>query len=153
MGRSGDATGGGGGNSQDVALTDGAQIQLTLPWPPTANTYWRRNGGRYFISAAGQRFRRRVAEVAVIEGLQTKLGGRIRMQVTCYPPDRRKRDLGNLDKSLADALEHAGVIEDDSLIDDLRYRRYWNYERDEPVMFEGGLVEVMLSEIARGDSD
>jgi crossover junction endodeoxyribonuclease RusA len=34
-----------------------------------------------------------------------------------FPPDRRRRDLDNIQKPVLDALEHAGVYEDDSQID------------------------------------
>ena len=40
-----------------------------------------------------------------------------------FPPDRRRRDLDNLQKPLLDALQHAGVYEDDSQIDLLVSRR------------------------------
>jgi len=40
-----------------------------------------------------------------------------------FPPDRRRRDLDNLQKPLLDALEKAGIYEDDSLIDLLVTRR------------------------------
>ncbi len=40
-----------------------------------------------------------------------------------YPPDKRQRDLGNLDKLLSDCFTKAGVWADDSLIDDLRFLR------------------------------
>jgi len=40
-----------------------------------------------------------------------------------FPPDRRRRDLDNLLKSVLDALEHAGLYADDSQIDLLVTRR------------------------------
>jgi len=40
-----------------------------------------------------------------------------------FPPDRRRRDLDNLMKSTQDALEHAGVYEDDGQIDLLSVQR------------------------------
>jgi len=45
------------------------------------------------------------------------------MTVTLHPPDRRRRDLDNAMKALLDSLEHAGVYDDDSQIDDLRIVR------------------------------
>ena len=41
------------------------------------------------------------------------------MEVYLYPPDKRKRDVDNVLKPLLDALEHAGVYENDSQIDKL----------------------------------
>lgn len=54
---------------------------------------------------------------------RTALTGRIAVTLTCYQPDRRKRDLDNLPKSVLDALTHAGIWHDDGQIDDLRIVR------------------------------
>lgn len=43
--------------------------------------------------------------------------------IEVFPPDKRKRDLGNLPKAILDALTHANVWTDDCLIDDLRIIR------------------------------
>jgi Holliday junction resolvase RusA-like endonuclease len=48
-------------------------------------------------------------------------------------PDNRKRDLGNLEKGLSDILVSTGIIEDDSLIEDLRLK--W-VESEHPVTIE-----------------
>jgi crossover junction endodeoxyribonuclease RusA len=55
-----------------------------------------------------------------------------------FPPDRRRRDLDNLAKPTLDALEHAGVYEDDSQIDLLIIRR-----RD---VVDGGRLEASVTE-------
>ncbi|NBW20709.1 MAG: RusA family crossover junction endodeoxyribonuclease [Caulobacteraceae bacterium] len=52
-----------------------------------------------------------------------KAAGSVRVVIEAFPPDRRKRDLDNILKSLLDALTHAGVWEDDSQIEDLRIYR------------------------------
>lgn len=49
--------------------------------------------------------------------------GRLSVEIDAHPPDRRRRDLDNLQKPLLDALEYAGVYEDDSQIDRLVSRR------------------------------
>ena len=46
-------------------------------------------------------------------------------------PDKRKRDLGNLEKALSDILVSTGIIEDDSNIEDLRL--HWA-DQNEPVI-------------------
>jgi crossover junction endodeoxyribonuclease RusA len=51
------------------------------------------------------------------------LEGRLSIHVALYPPDRRKRDLDNVLKSLLDACEHAGCYENDSQIDEIRIVR------------------------------
>ncbi len=97
-------------------------IQLLLPWPPSLNHYYRRVGNRTLISKPGRQYRR-----AVVGQLRPHFGEplRGRLQVTMYahPPDRRRRDLDNVQKALLDALQHAGVYVDDSQIDSLSITR------------------------------
>lgn len=97
-------------------------IQLQLPWPPSLNHYYRRVGNRTLISKPGRQYRH-----AVVGQLRPHFGEplRGRLQVTMYahPPDRRRRDLDNVQKALLDALQHAGVYADDSQIDSLSITR------------------------------
>jgi len=58
------------------------------------------------------------------------------MRIVVAPPDRRRRDLDNVLKSLLDSLEHAGVYTDDSQI------RKLSIERSEPV--ENGRTFVQI---------
>jgi len=44
---------------------------------------------------------------------------RLSVFIEAFPPDKRKRDLDNVLKSLLDALQHAGVYADDCQIDRL----------------------------------
>lgn len=98
-------------------------LNLKLPWPPSVNRYYvnRRGGGRA-IGAEGRKFRAIVCQ-ALEETLPADweaLKERLQVWVECYPPDLRRRDLDNIKKALLDALTHAGIYEDDCLIDDLR---------------------------------
>jgi crossover junction endodeoxyribonuclease RusA len=90
---------------------------LILPLPPSINYYWRANGNRRFICEAGKRFRGDVwaiAKSAKIESFGTK---RLFMTVTLHFRDKRKSDIDNRIKALWDALQHAGIYEDDEQID------------------------------------
>lgn len=104
-------------------------IALTLPFPPTMNTYWRHvlvNGRpRTLISARGRTYRGLVAarRLEQAPGKGYPLGQRLRVAVTAYGPDKRARDLDNLLKATLDALQLAGVFESDSQIDRLEIRR------------------------------
>lgn len=113
---------------------------LTLPYPPTVNHYYKPGHyGRRFIGPPGLAFR--AAALLTVRKLRAPtLTGHLRVTVDVHPPDRRTRDLGNLDKCLMDALTHAGLWEDDSLIDDQRFRR-------RAVCPGAGRVEVYVSEI------
>jgi len=103
-------------------------ITLVLPWPPSVNTYWRspstgKLAGRTLISERGRAYRKEVADAVTLAGKPKADQGRLEVAIIAAPPDRRRRDLDNLPKAILDALTHAGVIEDDSLIDDLRIVR------------------------------
>ena len=101
--------------------------ELDLPWPPTANTYWRHvpwgKGVRSLISRQGRQYRERVQGEALRQGGQARIQGAIRVEIHAYPPDRRRRDLDNLLKAALDAMGHAGVYEDDSQITALSVTR------------------------------
>lgn len=88
---------------------------LTLPYPPSANTYWRRNGARYFIAPAGVAFRTEVAARCLAWGVKP-LSGEIAMTVTLVPGDRRRRDIDNVLKPLLDALTRGAAWTDDSQV-------------------------------------
>ena len=98
-------------------------IQIILPWPPTANTYWRRNGSRYFISQKGMRYRSLATESCVPYRGHFAKEDNLRVSIKAYPPDKRRRDLDNLFKSVLDALQYAGVYVDDFQISDLSIKR------------------------------
>ena len=98
-------------------------LELTLPFPPTVNHYWRRVGNRTVISKRGRLYRRHVATAVLLAGADYELKCRLSVLIKAYPPDRRKRDLDNLMKASLDAMSKAGVYEDDELIDDLRIVR------------------------------
>lgn len=96
---------------------------LTLPFPNSTNSHWRTAKGRTYISPRGMAFREAVALSKRLYG-HSAPEGRLSIGVELYPPDRRKRDIDNFGgKSLLDALTHAGIIEDDSLVDELRIVR------------------------------
>ena len=112
-------------------------LELTLPWPPTVNTYYRSVNGAVKISEKGRSYRLAVADQVLIQRGAKHFSGRLLVRVTAYVPDKRKRDLDNILKSLLDSLTHAGVWEDDSQIDDLHIVRG-------PI---GGMVKVDVREI------
>ncbi|EAV3687751.1 RusA family crossover junction endodeoxyribonuclease [Salmonella enterica] len=98
-------------------------MKLTLPFPPSVNTYWRSPNkgplkGYHLVSARGRKYQSDAC-AAVIEQLRrlpkpsTALAA---VEIILYPPDNRIRDLDNYNKALFDALTHAGVWEDDSQV-------------------------------------
>ena len=96
-------------------------IILDLPYPPSVNHYWGQRGNHRFIGAKGKAFRLAVNEEA--EGV-VPIEGRVAIYVALFPPDRRKRDIDNVLKSLLDALEHAGCFTDgDHQVDEINIKR------------------------------
>ena len=112
-------------------------IELTLPWPPSMNTYWRTFNGRMIISAQGREYRKAVADQVLIQRGAKHYEGKTRVVIEAHRPDNRRRDLDNLLKAVLDACTHAGVWVDDSNIVDLRI--YW-------ADTIGGMLKVKVSE-------
>lgn len=125
-------------------------ITVTLPWPPTVNSYWAHGiiGGKskkarasLFLSQAGKDYR-----LLALEAIQRQrvprgaLHGRLAVSAVAYPPDLRTRDVDNLWKGMLDALKNTNIIVDDGHIDDLHIRRG-------PVRKVGAVV-LTISEIA-----
>jgi crossover junction endodeoxyribonuclease RusA len=91
------------------------KLLIELPWPPSVNHYYRRVGPRTLISREGRKYRQEIC--AIVRGLHlSELSGDLVMSIKAYPPDKRRRDVDNLLKSLLDSLQHAGVYHDDSQI-------------------------------------
>ena len=97
---------------------------LNLPYPPSVNSYWRhpnkgKLAGRHLISAEGRSYRRDVWVACRQQHPSVCLVGPVKMTIALTAPDKRRRDLDNTLKALLDALTHAKVIEDDSMIKEL----------------------------------
>jgi crossover junction endodeoxyribonuclease RusA len=97
---------------------------MHLPYPPSINHYWRHVGPRTLISREGRAFRTNVCALLGGGGpRRPPAGGRIALCMDAFPPDRRRRDLDNIQKPVLDALQHAGIYQDDSQIDLLVTKR------------------------------
>jgi len=83
------------------------------PYPPSINRLYRSINGRSILSKIGRDYYRDVVPLAEATGINIR--GPYVLAITAYRPDRRKRDIGNLEKIVSDTLTKAGVIEDDSL--------------------------------------
>lgn len=133
-------------------------IELTLPYPPTVNSYWRTSVNKpkriaslcdsigkkrpqinVFISEKGQQFRTNVMEAVLIARAAKRLSGRLQLDVVLHPADARVRDIDNCLKALLDSLSHAGVYVDDSQIDRLIVCR--------GEIIKGGQCRVLISEL------
>lgn len=96
-------------------------IRLVLPYPPSANRYWRNFRGNVVTSAEARSYKLEVAYLAKHVGIE-KLGGPVVVFVDIYRP-RRVGDLDNRLKVLLDALQ--GVAYDnDSQVVEVHARRF-----------------------------
>lgn len=114
-------------------------IELTLPFPPSANRYYRAVGPRVLISRQGRAYRENVRSLLAGIGIE-KMSGDLVVHVEVHPPDNRRRDLDNLMKALLDSLQHGGAYHDDSQIEKL------TIERQAPVPGGGAVVHIKESE-------
>ena len=112
-------------------------ITLTLPWPSSTNHSHHYGSGRKFLSKKTKQFREQVQEI-VIDAKCGKVNGRLAVFYAFYPPDRRRRDIGNYEKQTTDALMETGIFDDDEQIDFI-----WLVRRD---VVKGGKVVAVLVE-------
>jgi crossover junction endodeoxyribonuclease RusA len=93
-------------------------IFLTLPYPPSVNTYWGFQGHRRFLTTNAVKFKKEVAHQVSL--CPTRFGdARLEVVITLNPPDKRVRDIDNIAKPTLDALVNAKLFLDDGQIDRL----------------------------------
>lgn len=121
-------------------------MKFKLPLSPTINDYWRPTTAKHtnakrprvymYLTAVGKQYK-----TAVIKriGKHCPTNKRLKLTAVIHFNDKRKSDLDNRLKGLLDALEYAGVYEDDSQIDELHI-----YRGD---VVKGGMIEVEVSEL------
>ncbi|WP_439242418.1 RusA family crossover junction endodeoxyribonuclease [Lonepinella sp. BR2474] len=113
-------------------------VEITLPYPPSVNTYWRHTrDGRHYISEKGKAFQASCKQACEPFKL---IKGNVSIDILMFPPDKRKRDVDNILKALLDGLTHSGIIEDDSLIVDLRVRK-------QLVVRDGGMIRMRIEAV------
>lgn len=116
-------------------------MKVMLPYPPTTNTAYAVRRNRLVKTTAARTYADSV--LAVLMGdkasraFRSSLRGseRFTVSILAYPPDRRRRDLGNIEKLATDSV-FAFLGADDSAIDRL------HLERGE--IIKGGKLEVTV---------
>lgn len=112
---------------------------VTLPYPPSVNTYWRANGKRRFISKEGILFKTAVQAICLRDKVTSFGNKRLDVHIYIHPRSKRQFDLDNCLKAILDALMAANVYDDDSQIDML------SIARSNPI--KGGAAVVSIHEI------
>ena len=85
---------------------------IHLPYPPSINRLYRSVNGRSILSKVGRDYYRDVVPLAEATGINVR--GPYVLIIRAHRPDKRRRDIGNLEKIVSDTLAKAGVVEDDS---------------------------------------
>ena len=119
-------------------------VTFALPWPPSVNAAYRSVliGGkvRVLLSREGRAYKD-AARVHLMQQCVPCFGtARVAVEVIVFPPDRRARDLGNLDKLLMDAMEPQ-VFHNDSQID------YLVFDRSAWRIVPGGRLHVTVTDL------
>ena len=99
------------------------KIRINLPWPPSVNGMYRmgKRGGIYKTKKAAD-YSTLVRWKLRHKGFETFDEARLHINILALPPDKRKRDLDNILKSLLDSLQ--GILfRDDSQIDKITITR------------------------------
>lgn len=99
-------------------------LSLVLPIPVSLNALYQPAGNRIILTEAGRTYKRLVIQRCIQEyrSLSPLIGSLIGT-IELYPPDRRRRDLANLEKVLGDALQDAGVYDNDCQFDEWHFYR------------------------------
>jgi crossover junction endodeoxyribonuclease RusA len=92
-----------------------------LPFPPSVNNLFLnvKRGGR--VKTPKYRAWEKVADGYQPSGI-VRLNGEVVATYTFGRPDRRRRDVANLEKAVGDTLTRWGVLQDDCQIVDIRLR-------------------------------
>lgn len=122
-------------------------MNLWLRWPPSGNNLRipvRIGRSLRLVDAPEYREWKEATALdlfAQLGGKRPKMAGRIALHIEMRAPDLRRRDCSNLAKASEDALVRAGVMLDDSQIDDLRVTRG-------PLERPDGILLLTVTEVA-----
>jgi crossover junction endodeoxyribonuclease RusA len=118
-------------------------VTLILPYPPSVNhMYGRTKYGGTFKTKKAKAFESDVRAMVIERGIRPFLGA-VKVEVVAFFPDRRKRDVSNIEKCIGDALEEFhgfGCYENDRQIVDCQLVKAIEIHK-------GGKVIVRVTEV------
>jgi len=121
---------------------------FTAPWPPSVNHYYRSvslergKGVRVYVSKEGKEYRKDAISALFPLPAGLPLRGRLAVSIDLYPPSNRAYDADNRLKPLLDAIEYAGIIENDEQFHEIHV---YKTSSKNGKRFKGGKVEVRIS--------
>ncbi len=91
------------------------------PWPPSINSLYfqGKSHGQKFLSKKGKEYKQKLVELYANDDMEP-ITEPVMITIDLFPPDRRTRDIDNYIKPLLDGLKFLEVLQDDSLIAELR---------------------------------
>lgn len=117
-------------------------IKLELPFPPSVNSAYANGGnkrGRHKTAKYNDWIK--LASTKVKESHRQRLGP-YSLQIALMPPDKRGRDLGNLEKCVSDFLVMHQIVRDDRFC--RRITLYWAENLPSPCV-------VLVQQTSEGD--
>lgn len=106
--------------------------------------------GRRFPTKRYKEFKQQVLDI--VNKKNIRLTGFIRPTVKLVVPDKRKRDIANINKCLMDALESSDIFGNDYYLEDLNEGRLRDKDSYICMNKNGGWVEVTLEELPYHDN-
>ena len=88
---------------------------LELQYPPSWNHFYSYVRGRPLLSKDAREYRKHVRYQLMLSKFKPMLGD-LAVRIEISPPDQRRRDLDNAQKTILDALQNGGAFWDDSQI-------------------------------------
>lgn len=130
----------------DSGRSDSGEIGMMLPYPVSANRYWRtgviKGVARTYVSAEARAFKSVVGFRAKAAGMLAPLSGAVKIRLTLHPKITKKGvaslvrlDLSNSIKVCEDALNGIAYLDDDQVVS-------INAKVGEPVLNGGLFISV-----------
>lgn len=115
-------------------------VTFNLPFPPSVNSMWRSKGSNWYSTPKYKAWQKEAfAEIKYQKVPKVKPPYSI--TIAAGRPDKRKRDIGNLEKGVSDILQTAGIITNDCDTEHLEI--YWDCTID------AGRINVTISTIGK----
>lgn len=87
---------------------------VVLPYPPSANRYWRNVNGRTLVSREAKAYKEEAGWIAKVDGVEP-VKGDVVVKIAVHRPQRRG-DLDNTLKVLLDALNGIAWQDDNQIV-------------------------------------
>jgi crossover junction endodeoxyribonuclease RusA len=97
---------------------------------------WKHAGGRHYLTQVASDYYSVIKQAVREQGKMVNLDMPLQVQCWLFPPDRRRRDMDNAWKVIADSITKAGVWQDDSQIRKLTLE--WGG------VHKGGMIRVLI---------